>query len=175
MDSFTVLCNDRPHALRSSSGMQRGEAGMTPLTTRFGAEFDLETKILLIRVTGRLTDESLTELDEVSQKYSTATGAKVGIVDLSSVTEFALSTECIRQRARQKPSMADPRIVVAPQTYAFGLFRMLQLLGEPTCAPLQIVHTLDEAFAALGIPSPHFKLLVVPHRSASHHRNIEAI
>jgi hypothetical protein len=175
MDSFTVLCNDRPHALGSSSRMQRGEASMTPLTTRFRAEFDLETKILLIRVAGRLTDESLTELGEASRKYSTTTGAKMSIVDLSSVTEFALSTELIRQRARQKPSMADPRIVVAPQTYAFGLFRMLQLLREPTCAPLQIVHTLDEVFAALGIPSPHFKPLVVPYRSASHHSNIEAI
>jgi len=174
MDSSTVLCNDRPHALRSSLENAKGEARMTPLTTRFRAEFDLETKILLIRVAGRLTDESLTELDEASQKYSTATGAKVGIVDLSSVTEFALSTECIRQRARQKPSMADPRIVVAPQTYAFGLFRMLQLLEEPTCAPLQIVHTLGEVFAALGIPSPHFKPLVVPHRSAEYPRNIAA-
>jgi hypothetical protein len=148
---------------------------MTPLTTRFRAEFDVETKILLIRVAGRLTDESLTELEEASRKYSTTTGAKVGIVDLSSVTEFALSTEFIRQRARQEPSMADPRIIVAPQQYAFGLFRMLQLLGEPTHTPLQIVHTLDEVFAALGIPSPHFKPLVVPQGSAEYPRNIEAI
>src|ERR1700674_5028301 len=95
MDSSTVLCDDRPHASRSSWRMQTGEAGMTPLTTRFQAEFDLETKILLIRVAGRLTDESLTELDEASRKYSTTTGAKVGIVDLSSITEFALSTEFI--------------------------------------------------------------------------------
>jgi hypothetical protein len=148
---------------------------MTPLTTRFRAEFDQETKILLIRVAGRLTDESMTELDEASRKYSTTTGAKVGIVDLSSVTEFALSTEFIRQRARQKPSTAVPCIVVAPQAYAFGLFRMLQLLGEPTCAPLQILHTLDEVFVTLGTPSPHFKPLVVPHRSAEYPRNIEAI
>jgi hypothetical protein len=146
--------------------MQRGEAGMTPLTTRFRAEFDLETKILLIRVAGRLTDESLTKLDEASREYSTTTGAKVGIVDLSSVTEFDLTTDFIRQRARQKPSIADPRIIVAPQTYAFGLFRMLQLLGEPTRTPLQIVHTLDEVFAPLGIPSPHFKPLVITHHSA---------
>jgi hypothetical protein len=155
--------------------MQRGEAAMTPLTTRFRAEFDVETKILLIRVAGRLTDESLTALDEASRKYSTTTGAKVVIVDLSSVTEFVLSTEFIRQRARQEPSTADPRIIVAPQQYAFGLFRMLQLLGEPTHTPLQIVHTLDEVFAALGIPCPHFKPLVVPHVLAEYPRNIEAI
>jgi hypothetical protein len=130
---------------------------MTPLTTEFRAEFDQETKFLLIRVAGRLTDESLAELYEASRKYSTTTDAKLSIVDLSSVTEFALSTEFIRHRARQKPAMADPRIIVAPQTFAFGLFRMLQLLGERTDPLLQIVHTLDEAFAELGIPSPHFE------------------
>jgi hypothetical protein len=65
----------------------------------------------------------------------------------------------IRHRARQKPATPDPRIIVAPQTYGFALFRMLQLLGEPANPLLQIVHTLDEAFAALGIPSPHFEPL----------------
>jgi hypothetical protein len=32
-------------------------------------------------------------------------------------------------------------------------------LGEPANPRLQIVHTLDEVFAALGIPSPHFEPL----------------
>jgi hypothetical protein len=132
---------------------------MTPLTTGFQVEFDQVNKLSLIRVIGRLTDESLAGLYEASRRYSTATKAKVGIVDLSSVTEFALSTEFIRHRARQKPGLADPRIIVAPQTYGFGLFRMLQLLGEPANPLLQIVHTLDEVFAALGIPSPHFEPL----------------
>jgi hypothetical protein len=132
------------------------EAVMTTLTTEFRAEFDQETKILLIRVAGPLTDESLADLYEASREYSTTTDAKVGIVDLSSVTEFALSTEFIRHRACQRSAMADPRIIVAPQTCAFGLFRMLQLLGERTHPLLQIVHTMDEAFAALNVPFPHF-------------------
>jgi hypothetical protein len=132
---------------------------MTPLTTRLQVEFDQVNKLSLIRAKGRLTDESLAELYEASRRYSTATKAKVGIVDLSSVTEFVLSTEFIRHRARQKPATADPRIIVAPQTYAFGLFRMLQLLGEPANPLLQIVHTLDEVFAGLGIPAPHFETL----------------
>jgi len=131
---------------------------MTPSTTEFRVEFDQVYKISLIRVTGRLADESLAGLYEASRRHSITTKAKVGIVDLSSVSEFALSAEFIRQRARQKPATADPRIIVAPQTYGFGLFRMLQLLGEPANR-LEIVHTLDEVFAALGIPSPHFEPL----------------
>jgi hypothetical protein len=132
---------------------------MTPLTTGFRVESDQVNKISLIRVRGRLTDESLAGLFEASRKCSNAIKARIGIVDFSSVTEFALSTEFIRHRARQKPATADPRIIVAPQTYGFGLFRMLQLLGEPTNPQLQIVRTLDEVFAGLGIPSPHFEPL----------------
>ena len=133
-----------------------GDGLMTTLTTEVQAGFDQETRILLIRVAGRLTDKSLADLYDASRKYSTITDAKLSMVDLSSVTEFAVSTESIRHHARQKPARTDPRIIVAPQAYAFGLFRMLQLLGELTHPQLLIVHTLDEAFAALGIQSQHF-------------------
>ena len=135
---------------------------MTPLTMKFRVEFDQKTKILLLRVAGGLTDESLLEAYEATRKHSISTHARLGIMDLSSVTTFAVSAEFIRHRARQEPAPADPRIIVVPQTYAFGLFRMLQLLGESANPRLQIVRTLDEVFAALGIPSPHFELLVVP-------------
>ena len=135
-----------------------GDGLMTTLTTGFRADYAQETKILLIRVEGRLTDKSLAGLYEASRKYSTITDAKLSMVDLSSVTEFAVSTEFIRHQARQEPARTDPRIIVAPQTYAFGLFRMLQLLGELTHPLLHIVHTLDEAFAALGIESQHSNL-----------------
>ena len=132
---------------------------MTPSTTGLRVEFDQVNKISLIRFRGRLTDESLAVLYEASRRYSTATKAKIGIVDFSSVTEFALTAESIRHRARQKPATADPSIIVAPQAYGFGLFRMLQLLGEPANPLLEIVHTLDDVFAGLGILSPHFEPL----------------
>jgi hypothetical protein len=132
---------------------------MTPSTTGLRVEFDQVNKILLIRFRGRLTDESLVGLYEASRRYSTATKAEIGIVDFTSVTEFALTSESIRRRARQKPATADPRIIVVPQAYGFGLFRMLQLLGEAANPLLEIVHTLEEVFAGLGIPSPHFEPL----------------
>ena len=90
------------------------------------------------------------------------TDARAGILDFSSVTEFAVSSEIIRQFAHQEPAMPDasrPRIVVAPQTHAFGLFRMFQLTREDSRPRLTIVHTMDEAFAALGVQSPQFEPL----------------
>jgi hypothetical protein len=137
---------------------------MAPLTTGLRVEFDQVNKISLMRVEGRLTDESLADLFEASRKHSTATDARVSIVDLLSVTEFALSPRFIKHLAGQKPAMADAHrlcFIVAPEGYAFGLCRMFQLLGEATRPLLQIVHTLGEAFAAIGIQSPNFEPSVV--------------
>ena len=121
-------------------------------------EFDSANKILLARLEGRFTDESLTECYKAARKYSTATDPSMAITDNSSVTEFAVSSEFIRQRAHQEPAMPHatrPRIVVAPETHGFGLFRMSQIAGESKRPQLTDVHTLDESFAALGIQSPH--------------------
>ncbi len=78
-------------------------------------EFDAVNKILLARPEGRLTDESFAEVYGAIRKYSTATDARAGIFDLSSVTEFAISAETVRRLARQEPAMPDatarPRII----------------------------------------------------------------
>ncbi len=129
----------------------------------FRFEFDPVNKILLSRFEGRLTDESTVEFHEAAWKHAMATDASAGIVDFSAVTEFAVSSEVLRQLARQKPllpnSTVRPRVVVAPQTHAYGLFRMFQIAGEPTRPLLTVVHTMDEAFAALGVQTPHFEAL----------------
>jgi len=123
-------------------------------------EFDGVNKILLSRFEGRFTDEAAVEFYEAAWKHATATDADAGIVDFSSVSEFAVSSELLRQLARRKSALPNanrrPRVIVAPQTHAFGLFRMFQIVGEDTRPLLQVVRTMDEAFAALGIHSPHF-------------------
>jgi len=130
---------------------------------RFQFEFDEANKILLSRFEGRLTDESTVEFYEAAWKHATATDASAGIVDFSFVTEFAVSSEILRQLARQKSDLPNairrPRVVVAPQTHAFGLFRMFQIVGEDTRPLLRVVRTMDEAFAALDVESPQFELL----------------
>ena len=126
-------------------------------------EFDSVNKMLLSRFEGRFTDEAAVEFYEAAWKYATATDASAGIVDFSPVTEFAVSSEILRQLARQKSDLPNairrPRVVVAPQTHAFGLFRMFQIVGADTRPLLQVVHTMDEAYTALGVQSPHFEPL----------------
>ncbi len=129
----------------------------------FRFEFDPVNKLLLARVEGRLTDELLAESYRAIRKYSTLTDASVGIWDLSSVTELAVSSEFVRELASQEPAMADatkrPRFIVAPTAVGFGLARMFRIEGEHTRPLLEVVHTMDEALAALGIQSPHLEPL----------------
>jgi hypothetical protein len=126
-------------------------------------EFDFANKILLARLDGRLTDESLEGLYRASRKYSIATDASAAIADFSSVTELAASSQIFRELARREPAVPDPtrrpRIFVTPQTEAFGLLRMFQIVGEDTRPLLSVVRTMDEALATLGIQSAHFEPL----------------
>jgi hypothetical protein len=138
-----------------------GGACLLRMSHRF--EFDPVNKILLLRLDGRQTDESLAGCYRAIREYSAATDASAGIWDFSSITEFAVSTEFIRQLARQEPAMPNatmrPRILVIPRTAVFGLGRMFQILGEQSRPLLQVVRTMDEAFAALRVPPPHFEPL----------------
>ncbi len=129
----------------------------------FRFEFDAANKILLGRFEGRLTEESVAEFYGAIRKYSTATDARAGIWDFSTVTEFAASSESIRGLARREPAMPDatrrPRFIVAPATFLFGISRMFQISGESTRPLLTVVRTIDEALAALGVQTPHFEPL----------------
>jgi hypothetical protein len=126
-------------------------------------EFEPVNKVLLARIEGRLTEELLTAAQLAIRKHSTATDASAGIFDFSSVTDWALSSSFIRKLAREEPTMGDPtrrrRIIVAPAAEGFGLARMFQMLGEPTRPLLEVVRTLDEALAALGVQAKSFEPL----------------
>jgi|SRR5208282_6043912 len=128
------------------------------IPNNFRFEFDPANKLLLVRVGGRLTEEVVTELYKAIRAYSTATDASAGIWDFSSVTEIALSANFIREIANQEPAMPDatkrPRFIVVPDTLGFGLARMFEIIGEPTRPRLEVVHTMDEALAALGVQPP---------------------
>jgi hypothetical protein len=126
-------------------------------------EFDPANRILLLHFEGQLSDEAVAEFYRVIRKHWIAAGARMGIVDFSAVTAFALCSELIRQLAQQEPCMPDPasrpRVIVAPTNLEFGLARMFQILGESARPLLSVVHTLDEAVAALGVQCARFEPL----------------
>jgi hypothetical protein len=132
----------------------------------FRFEFDPVNKILLARVDGRVTDELLKQLCSAARKYWAATNAHAGIGDYSSVTEFDLCNELVRALPKQKSPMPDattsPLVIVMPMMVGYGLARMYQIVGETTLPLVNVVHTMDEALAALGVQSAHFELLEQP-------------
>lgn len=79
----------------------------------FRFEFDAAHKILLMRFEGRLTDESLAEVYQAIRKNATATEARAGIWDFSSVSEFTVSSEFIRYIASLEPATPNSSAVVS--------------------------------------------------------------
>jgi hypothetical protein len=69
-------------------------------------EFDEEHKVLLVRLDGLLSEESLGPLRSAWEKYWAATKPRAEIIDCSGLTEFAISSDRIRQLAKQ-PLDAD--------------------------------------------------------------------
>jgi hypothetical protein len=132
-----------------------------PSTFRF--EFDSANRILLARFEGWFTDELVAEAYRTVRKYSILTDARAGIWDMSAVTEFAVSSQFIRDLANQEPAMPDafnrPRVIVAPTPAGFGLARMFQIAGEHKRPLLKVVHTIDEALTVVHAQSPHFEPL----------------
>ncbi|MGC1975334.1 MAG: hypothetical protein WA671_01320 [Candidatus Sulfotelmatobacter sp.] len=129
----------------------------------FRFELDPGNKVLLVRVSGRLTDELLEEIYRAVRAHSSTIDVRAGIVDFSSVSDWALSSEFLRELAKREPAMADAArrrlILVAPAAVGFGLARMFQMLGESTRPLLEVMRTLDEALAALGAQSAQFEPL----------------
>jgi hypothetical protein len=126
----------------------------------FRFEFDPANRILMVRFEGCLTRELVEEFYREGKKYWIATDARAAILDGSSITQVALSSDLIRQFAQQEPTpelLGRPRFFVVPRTDAFGLARMFQLTGESKQPHLHVVRTMDQAFAALGIHSPNFE------------------
>jgi hypothetical protein len=129
----------------------------------FEFEFDKTHSLLLGRFIGRLTNDLLADGYRLSREYARATNARMAVCDLSLVTELAVSSDLVRQLAREEPTLPDavrwPSIIVTPQTHAYGLSRMFQLMAGDTRPLLTIALSMDEALMKLGIQSTHFEPL----------------
>jgi hypothetical protein len=126
----------------------------------FRFEFDPVNRILMVRFEGRLSQGLVEQFYREGKECWMATDARAAILDGSSVTEVGLSSELIRQLARQDPVLeltGRPRVFVVPRTELFGLARMFQLSGESKQPHLYVVRTMDQAFALLGIQTATFE------------------
>jgi len=125
----------------------------------FVFEYDAKNKILRGIVQGQLTDEILREAYTAAENLVASKGPCRGIWEFSGVTKFEATSSVIRELAHRAPIIPPGymRVIVAPQTFVFGMMRMMQILGEKTRPELRVVRTLDEAYQLLEVKSPEFK------------------
>lgn len=125
-------------------------------------EFDFEHKILLMVAEGEIQETEILAAKGFMAETVSRLRPSAGITDLSRVTRFEVSSEAMRRAARQ-PSPYPPEIptfIVAPQEHLFGLARMYELVGSTKRSNLTIVHSLEQALAALGVSSAKFETIV---------------
>ncbi len=127
----------------------------------FVIEFDARNNILRLTLEGYVSDAILMDAYAAVARCAASRPACRGIVDITGVTKFDVSSHVVRQLAGTAPAIPAPqmRIFVAPSPVVYGMARMFQTLGEETRSNLHIVRTLDEAYRLLEVESPQFVLV----------------
>lgn len=130
------------------------------MTYRF--DHDAANRILRLRYIGEISDELIKKAYQATPAAVLKTNPRGMIVDLTDVTLFDVSPQTIHELAGYQPTVKDPsvpRIIVAPTPYLFGMSRMFQILGEHSRPMLQVMSSVDEAYAQLQVTRPKFELL----------------
>ena len=125
----------------------------------FSLQSDPEHRVLLVTLGKIVTEASALAAYTAVTQFIAAEGPHSGITDLSGVEKLNVSLGFVRFLAAKPPMIPDglSRIAVAPRADLYGVSRMFQLLRNSKGSYLEVVHTLKEAFALLGMESPHFR------------------
>jgi len=125
-------------------------------------DFDSANRILRCRLNGQVDDEILKDFFQAGSKHAIRIRPAAGVVDLSDVTSFDVSTPVIKALAKSTPVLHDPdlrRVVIAPSPGIYGMMRMFEMEGEATRPGLQVVRSEREAWAVLAVRNPQFEPL----------------
>lgn len=128
----------------------------------YAFDFDSANRILRCRLNGEVNDEVLKDFFQAGSRYAVRTQPAAGVVDLSAVTSFDVSTPAIKALARSAPILRDSdlrRVVIAPSPGIYGLMRMFEMEGESMRPGLQVVRSEREAWAILALRDPRFEPL----------------
>ncbi|MDE3170177.1 MAG: hypothetical protein KGL75_08540 [Acidobacteriota bacterium] len=128
----------------------------------FTFDFDLANGILRCRLAGRITDRELREFFRTGADLAVRVHPAAGVIDLSGVTAFDVSSKTIREQSRVEPALRDPelkRVVIAPASDTFGMMRMFELEGQDVRPDIHVVRSEKEAWAILAVENPAFQPL----------------
>jgi hypothetical protein len=100
---------------------------------------------------------------DAAEQFVAAEGPCRGIVDFSAVENAEIPAESIQSISKRPPAFPPgmKRVFVAFRPLPYGLSRMYQILRGDLEGDLDVVHTLAEAYALLGLESATFKPIVI--------------
>ena len=121
----------------------------------YTVHFDSEWRVLLITMGKIATEASMLDAYAAIERFASTENISCGIMDLSVVETFNVSTGFIHRLAQRPPAVPVglPRVVVAPRPDIYGMSRMFQMLRNYMDGELHVVRTLSEACALLHIDS----------------------
>jgi hypothetical protein len=147
------LAGYRPTFSEFPHSTDRGE-GNDALCSLSGAK-----QGLVMAAVGKTLSQSIyMDLYHSLTRYEHAEGPASVILDLTGVEHLTMSSSFVRSIVDMEPAVpvGMSRYVVAPQTVIFGLARMVQTLRSLTRAPVEVVRSLGEAYAAFGVSGHDF-------------------
>ena len=109
----------------------------------FVLDFDGKNNVLRVTLAGRVTDAIMLDTYATVARYVASRPSCRGIVDVTDVTKFEVTSSAVRQMAESAPAFpaASVRVFIAPTNFIYGMVRMFQMLGEKTRPNLHIVRT----------------------------------
>ena len=122
--------------------------------------FEPKHKVLLAVFSGAFTMADVTYVDDLVATFMATRSEDIaGIVDFSGVEKFDMTSEQISGRAQKpQPRPSQRRIFVATRAEAYGICRMFAAFQTAhRIAEPEIVRTMHEAYALLGLDGPHFE------------------
>ncbi|MGA9882795.1 MAG: hypothetical protein WBQ34_03645 [Candidatus Acidiferrales bacterium] len=128
----------------------------------YSFDFDLSNGILRCLLTGAVAGDELKEFFRIGASLAVRVHPAAGVIDLSNVTSFDVSTQTIRELSRVAPVLRDPdlrRVVIAPSPDTFGMMRMFELEGQDIRPDIHVVRSAKEAWAILAVENPRFEPL----------------
>jgi hypothetical protein len=125
-------------------------------------QFDFTHEVLLLTFGKTVTTATLLGAYDAAERFVATHGPCRGIVDFSAVENAEISAESLRSISTRPPAFPRgmKRVFVAPRALPYGLSRMYQMLRQDLEGDLEVVHTLSEAYALLGLASASFRPIV---------------
>jgi len=115
-------------------------------------------------VTSAFTDEGCAHLYRTVERLASRVGPYAGILDLTQVPAFPISSNTVRVLAALEPAIPAERrrVIVAREAVMYGLARMFELIRDLMGGQFQVVRSLEDAYDMLGVRPEDFTQRVFP-------------